>query len=228
MNRIYKVIWNKARGMYVVVSELAKNHTKSSGSTMGSRKGVRLLSAVAAAVIMSLSNGYLAEAAISTAKADADGKLPANTTVITGDASDVATNERVTNVKNAVLNDTAAKYETKADAAATNAATQERITNVKNAVLNDTAAKYETKADADAKNTATQERITNVKNAVLNDTAAKYETKADAAARNAATQERITNVKEAVLNDTAAKYETKDDAAAANTALDQKISIVYK
>ena len=29
MNKIYKVIWSKARNCYVVASELAKRHTKS-------------------------------------------------------------------------------------------------------------------------------------------------------------------------------------------------------
>ena len=32
MNRIYKVIWSKAKNCYVVASELAKNHTKGSRS----------------------------------------------------------------------------------------------------------------------------------------------------------------------------------------------------
>lgn len=34
MNKVYKVVWNKARNCYVVASEFAKSHTKShSGST---------------------------------------------------------------------------------------------------------------------------------------------------------------------------------------------------
>ena len=37
VNKIYKVIWNKAKHCYVVVSELAKSHTKSSKSGMMSR-----------------------------------------------------------------------------------------------------------------------------------------------------------------------------------------------
>ena len=31
MNKIYKVIWSKAKHCYVVASELAKNHTKGCG-----------------------------------------------------------------------------------------------------------------------------------------------------------------------------------------------------
>ena len=36
MNRIYKVIWSKTKHCYVVVSELAKRHTKG-GSAGGCR-----------------------------------------------------------------------------------------------------------------------------------------------------------------------------------------------
>ena len=37
MNRVYKVIWNKVKGQYVVVSELAHRCTKSAGHTAGRR-----------------------------------------------------------------------------------------------------------------------------------------------------------------------------------------------
>ncbi|MBR1590851.1 MAG: YadA-like family protein [Acidaminococcaceae bacterium] len=50
MNRIYKVIWSKARNCYVAVSELAKNHTK---GCSGSRAGRMLtVGAVAAALLL--------------------------------------------------------------------------------------------------------------------------------------------------------------------------------
>ena len=39
MNRIYKVIWSKTKHCYVVVSELAKRHTKG-----GSAGGCRMVS----------------------------------------------------------------------------------------------------------------------------------------------------------------------------------------
>lgn len=29
MNRVYKIVWSKAKNAYVVTSELAKNHTRS-------------------------------------------------------------------------------------------------------------------------------------------------------------------------------------------------------
>ena len=40
MNRIYKVIWSKTKHCYVVVSELAKRHTKG-----GSAGGCRMMTA---------------------------------------------------------------------------------------------------------------------------------------------------------------------------------------
>ncbi|WP_291055936.1 ESPR domain-containing protein [Dialister sp. UBA1703] len=41
MNKIYKVIWSKAKHTYVVASEIAKGHTK--GETTG--KGLKRLAA---------------------------------------------------------------------------------------------------------------------------------------------------------------------------------------
>lgn len=45
MNRIYKIVWSKAKNAYVVTSELAKNHTKSAS-------GKAVKAALAAAVGM--------------------------------------------------------------------------------------------------------------------------------------------------------------------------------
>ena len=42
MNRIYKVVWSKAKNCYVVASELAKRHTKGSGTRSLSRAAVTL------------------------------------------------------------------------------------------------------------------------------------------------------------------------------------------
>ena len=49
MNRIYKLIWSKTRNCYVVVSELAKSHTK---GCSGKRIGRVLASGLAAAAVM--------------------------------------------------------------------------------------------------------------------------------------------------------------------------------
>lgn len=53
MNRIYEVIWSKVKNCYVVVSEIAKRHTKSSSGVVGSV----VRSALAGAVFLSLTAG---------------------------------------------------------------------------------------------------------------------------------------------------------------------------
>ncbi len=47
MNRIYKVIWNKTRGMYMVVSELAKGQSKDGRRAVGRKKVVQTAAALA-------------------------------------------------------------------------------------------------------------------------------------------------------------------------------------
>ena len=60
MNRVYKIVWSKAKNAYVVTSELAKNHTKSASGKM-------VKAALAAAVGMgALMGGYAADAAPAT------------------------------------------------------------------------------------------------------------------------------------------------------------------
>lgn len=57
MNKIYKVVWSKAKHAYVVTSEVAKSHTKSAS-------GKAVKAALAAAVGMGvLMGGYTANAA---------------------------------------------------------------------------------------------------------------------------------------------------------------------
>ncbi len=72
MNKIYKVIWNKTRGMYMVVSELAKSQSKGSGSVDTRRKLTR--SAAALALFFSvISAGGTAWAANTTTVTAKDG-----------------------------------------------------------------------------------------------------------------------------------------------------------
>ena len=60
MNKIYKIVWSKAKHAYVVTSEVAKNHTKSAS-------GKAVKAALAAAVGMGvLMGGYTASAADNT------------------------------------------------------------------------------------------------------------------------------------------------------------------
>ena len=57
MNKIYKIVWSKAKHAYVVTSEVARSHTKSAS-------GKAVKAALAAAVGMGvLMGGYMADAA---------------------------------------------------------------------------------------------------------------------------------------------------------------------
>ena len=57
MNKIYKIVWSKAKHAYVVTSEVARSHTKSAS-------GKAVKAALAAAVGMGvLMGGYAADAA---------------------------------------------------------------------------------------------------------------------------------------------------------------------
>lgn len=46
MNKIYKVIYSKVRNCYVVVSELAKNHSRGTKAEHTARKGTALTAAL--------------------------------------------------------------------------------------------------------------------------------------------------------------------------------------
>ena len=60
MNRVYKIVWSKAKNAYVVTSELAKNHTKNASGKM-------VKAALAAAMGMGvLMGGYMADAVPAT------------------------------------------------------------------------------------------------------------------------------------------------------------------
>lgn len=52
MNKIYKVVWNKARNCYVVASEFAKNH-----QTGSSRIKAASVAAVMAATMLTIGTG---------------------------------------------------------------------------------------------------------------------------------------------------------------------------
>ena len=60
MNRVYKIVWSKAKNAYVVTSELAKNHTKSAS---GKAVKAALTAAMGMGVLM---GGYVADAAPAT------------------------------------------------------------------------------------------------------------------------------------------------------------------
>ena len=59
MNRVYKVIWSKAKNCYIVVSELAKDYTKASKSSV--LKPVAVAGVMAAVLNFGISNPVFAE-----------------------------------------------------------------------------------------------------------------------------------------------------------------------
>ena len=75
MNRIYKVIFNTSLGLYQVVSEIARNHGKSSSGTRTGRKSVMVPFIVAALLALPVGTGALA------ADTDTSTNTQTNTTV---------------------------------------------------------------------------------------------------------------------------------------------------
>ena len=62
MNKVFKVIWSKAKSAWIVVSELAKNHDAKSGSCHDGRKGnAWLVQAITLCLLMSLGSTVSAE-----------------------------------------------------------------------------------------------------------------------------------------------------------------------
>ena len=87
MNRIYKVIWNKTRGMYMVVSELAKGQSKDGRRAVGRKKVAQTAAALAVffSIVSMGGTSYAANISIGTATVtDSSGKT---VTVFTGDSS---------------------------------------------------------------------------------------------------------------------------------------------
>ena len=87
MNRIYKVIWNKTRGMYMVVSELAKGQSKDGRRAVGRKKVVQTAAALAVffSIVSMGGTSYAANISIGTATVtDSSGKT---VTVFTGNSS---------------------------------------------------------------------------------------------------------------------------------------------
>ncbi|WP_308664561.1 ESPR-type extended signal peptide-containing protein [uncultured Acidaminococcus sp.] len=87
MNRIYKVIWNKTRGMYMVVSELAKGQSKDGRRAVGRKKVAQTAAALAVffSIVSMGGTSFAANISIGTATVtDSSGKP---VTVFTGDPS---------------------------------------------------------------------------------------------------------------------------------------------
>ena len=77
MNKIYKVVWNKAKNCYVVASEFAKNH-----QTGSSRIKAASVAAVMAATMLTIGTGviYAADVTDTDVKGSKETILYDNTT----------------------------------------------------------------------------------------------------------------------------------------------------
>ncbi|MDD6569755.1 MAG: ESPR-type extended signal peptide-containing protein, partial [Acidaminococcus sp.] len=197
MNKIYKVIWNKTRGMYMVVSELAKSQSKGSGSVDKRRKLTQ--SAAALALFFSVvSAGGTAWAADTTQVKDTSNAVQ---TVYTKDGVDAQLTEYAK--EKTVQTNTAAI-----------------ATNTKNVAALQTA--VEAKADAADvyTKTETDSKVEAVKKEATTYTYRKVA--AEEAARKAgdtALDNRITAVKESLQQEAADTYVSKDDVAVQDGAV---------
>ena len=127
MNKIYKVIWNKTRGMYMVVSELAKGQSKDGRRAVG-RKKVAQTAAALALFFSVVSAGGTAWAADTTTVTAKDGteqivytqegtnsQINAARTYTYRKAAELDT--RITNVREYLEKQTSENYVSKTDAA---------------------------------------------------------------------------------------------------------------
>ncbi|MGN8760581.1 ESPR-type extended signal peptide-containing protein [Acidaminococcus fermentans] len=148
MNKIYKVIWNKTRGMYMVVSELAKGQSKDGRRAVGRKKVAQ--TAAALAVFFSIVSMGGTSFAADTTRVDSSTSGTA-VEVYTKDGTDSKAAEldtRSTNVKEYLEKQTSATYVSKADAAVQDGAIVkadktigENVTNLDAALAKETAAR---------------------------------------------------------------------------------------
>ena len=169
MNKIYKVVWSKAKHTYVVASEIAKGHTK--GETTG--KGLKKLAAAMLVAAALLSSGGYTYAALGTDTVT--NKAGTDVTVITGEATDVSSlnsvNSSISNINNSIssINNTISSIESKLSdgtVASATKATQDASGNV----ITET---YATKTEV----TNLDTRITSVKEYLQNETENNYVSK---------------------------------------------------
>ena len=142
MNRVYKVIWSKAKHCYVVTSEIARSVTKSASSARSAgRKGAAVL---AMAALLFTAGGVLGEAATANVT-DVSGSSEARNLIIVTKDDGTSTNFSIDNVAHA----TEAVHATAAD----------RATRDGNGVIIDT--NYVKNADAEVDAGGTYVKVAN-------------------------------------------------------------------
>ena len=98
MNRVYKVIWSKAKHCYVVTSEIARSVTKSASSARSAgRKGAAVL---AMAALLFTAGGVLGEAATANVT-DVSGSIEAQNLIIVTKDDGTSKNFAINNVEKA-------------------------------------------------------------------------------------------------------------------------------
>ena len=201
MNKIYKVIWSKAKHTYVVASEIAKGHTK--GETTG--KGLKKLAAamLVAAALLSPNFAWAADTTkvepapdgSATAvevytKAGADKAISTNATNISTNATNINTN-----AKN-ILSNTEKISKLESAVGDGDSGLKKDVNDLKTTVGDSTGGLVKDVADSktaidtektarEAGDKALDDRITAVKNYVLKETGDNYVSKADAAVQDA-------------------------------------------
>ena len=119
MNKIYKVIWNKTRGMYMVVSELAKGQSKDGRRAVGRKKVAQTAAALAVffSIVSMGGTSFAADTGITKVESSTSGTA---VEVYTKDGTDSKAAEldtRITNVKKYLEKQTSENYVSKTDAA---------------------------------------------------------------------------------------------------------------
>ena len=202
MNKIYKVIWSKAKHTYVVASEIAKGHTK--GETTG--RGLKKLAAamLVAAALMGPNFAWAAEAVTINVEPAPD----TAGTVVEVYTKDGADRAIVTSINNAtIINTNATNISTNAVNIKSNT---EKISKLESAVGdNDSGLKKDVN---DLKTTVGDSTGGLVKDVVDSKTAIDTE-KTAREAGDKTLDDRITAVKEHVLKETGDNYVSKADAA---------------
>ena len=208
MNRIYKVIWNKTRGMYMVVSELAKGQSKDGRRAVG-RKKVAQTAAALAVFFSIVSMGGTSFAADTTTVTDTEGKTQ---TVYTKDGVDngiESLQEGIQTFSKQVQDSLLSIGE--------NIQAENKVYVKASQTVGENLGSLDTqvKANADAIEEEARKRkysVTNLENADANEAAAREaaDTKLDT---------RITDVKEYLEKQASDTYVSKDDAAVQDGAV---------
>lgn len=190
MNKIYKVIWSKAKHTYVVASEIAKGHTK--GETTG--RGLKKLAAAMLVAAALLSPNFAWAADTATVELAGTGSTATVEVYTTG-----GTDTQVNAAKTYTYRKVAAEAATRE---AKDNELNERITNEANGIHD----------EIKAGDKALDDRITNVKEYLEKQTSDTYVSKDDAAVQNGAIVkaantigENVTNLDAALAKETAAR-----------------------